>query len=388
MPIKPFSTILRPRSGIMLEPAVNENQGERGIVLLMVIFILSGLFVLALPLALLSRTNETASLHRLDEANARMLAAVALQQAKGRLRKGVYENEYYAAYPRPTASPTPTPSDIADATPYNSPFFDAPCEMYFDKAFDWDERFGKNAFNNHKGSVVSVTVEDEQGKLNVNSINPRILRGLYLTCMGFDPANMSSDEIQLLKDKFKYVIDPIAYYRILNESAYRKIISLDELRNVHHIDGNSYYSLSESEFDALSRHLTVHSWRLFQSGFSKFSQVSKISDSLREDGFFKLAFGEPCPVRVELLDKDKKSLSLCYLIPEYSTGNEYILTFPEDIPSEAEYFCTRREEIHPVNINTCSIETLTALIMAAIDLDDPKWTLEEAWEYVERGEIA
>ncbi len=361
---------------------------ESGIVLLMVILVIAGVFTIALPLALLSRSAEQRNERLLDKMTAKRYAELALAHTKNRLRLGIYENEFYYIYPTPTAEPTPTPDLIAERAPYDTPFFDGEAELYFDRKRDWDIRFGTGAMQTGDGVIVGIHVEDEQGKINLNSVTPALLRGLYMAVTSMDPAAMSASERTELKEYFEKVIDPIANYRISDPDVYRMFSSIDEIGQMVFDDGDETLRLSTSEQELLKKHLTTYSWRLFKDGFSNSTSSGFIQQEMLERGYIVALAGYNStyrdywsPFRVIITDKNDAVLRK-YTVYPVVVSDFYVLPLPDDLPETAWRYYYTQEHQHMVNLNTCSREVLLAYIMAGIDIDNPEWTLEEAVEAV------
>ncbi|MFA4987235.1 MAG: hypothetical protein WC712_11670, partial [Candidatus Brocadiia bacterium] len=350
-----------------------------GVALVMVVLILAGILAIALPLAYISRSNETSSARTLDQETARRFAVSALEMAKGQLRRGSYENEFRATYPPPTLSPTPTPTNAANLVPYTTPDYDAHPELVVPSA-ELDAAIPPVLPNGDTLSV-SVEVEDEQGKINLNSVTPLILRGLYLAVFRIDVASLSSDDRAALKARFEHVIDPIAMARF-STGTYTPLRSVEQIRNFAMTDGNDTYQLTDAEYDALKPFLTVYSWRPSADGFTRVSEHSFVFGAPPTSLDFAVSFRD-CPYRVDYLDGDKMVVKTYYLLPQMITDAvtglvSYFVTVPEAPPSNCYYAAFTREEFHPVNINNAPFTVLLAFCLAPLDIDDPKFSLSDA----------
>ncbi|GAB4150836.1 MAG: hypothetical protein Kow00107_01370 [Planctomycetota bacterium] len=359
---------------------------ERGVILITVILILAGLFILALPLAFMAKWGEQSSQVIMRQSEAKAFADMALRHAKNRLRLGIYDNEFNYVYPPPTASPTPTPSYIADRQPYDTPFFDGPAELYFDRVFDMDTLLGEGALDDPNGVIVGIEVEDEQGKLNINSLTPEVLRGLYCVVNGVDPSELDSDELAALNDLFERVFIPMAMKRatVIDGPApdiYAPLASVEELANVHEIEGSSWYGLTDAEFDRLRRFLTADSWRQYKSGFNPVGTSelkAAYSDSIA------IPVQESCLYYVEILDVNDAVLEVRLAEPEVVDDQSYILL--EDLPEDSYRARAYMEEVHPVNLNTCAPEVVAALLMSYVDFEnlDENMSLKNALDVAMR----
>jgi len=359
------------------------EHSRTGVALVMVILILAGLLAIAVPLVYICRANETSAARTLDQQIARRYALSALELAKGQLRRGTYENEFRAAYPPPTAFPTPTPANVANLAPYNTPDYDAAPELIVPQA-ELDKAIPKVLPNGDTLSV-SVEIEDEQGKLNLNSITPRLLRGLYMAVFRIDAMALSADDRAALLDRFEHLIDPMARMRF-SSGSYVLIQSVESIRGFTTVFRGRTYRLTQAEFDALRPCLTVHSWRAGADGFS----ATEDSLDLRSNPIFDPPSDmcSECPYRVKYFDAVGSLLSRQFLtttaVRDEATGTiTWHLALRENAPQGAVWCSWVPEEFHPVNLNNAPEEVLIALALAPLDLDNPSYSLEDALQILQ-----
>jgi len=351
-----------------------------GVALVMVILILAGLLAIAVPLVYICHSNETSAARTLDQQIARRYALSALELAKGQLRRGTYENEFRAAYPPPTAFPTPTPANVANLAPYNTPDFDAGPELIVPQA-ELDKAILR-ALPNGDTVSVSVEVEDEQSKLNLNSITPRLLRGLYMAVFRIDAKGLSADDRAALKARFEHLIDPIAMLRF-SSGSYTPLRSVEQIRNFSTTDNGTTYQLSETEYEAMRPFLTVHSWRPSESGFDKSpytgtlfgGQVQSVHPTVNQFD---------CPFRIDYYDAEKRVMKTYFAVSIVVTENNQprtIIPVPSASPVGAYFYTFEPEVFHPVNVNNADRTVLLAFCLAPIEIDNPAYGLSEAIAY-------
>lgn len=124
-----------------------EARGEKGIALITVIAVLTALFLLAVPFALSMRGQLEVSVAESESLRARLLADGMIRYARASLRRGCRGLD-------------PTPD------------FDGKDEL----VLDVEEARGLLSSGSDPGSnLLSVTVRDEQGCINVNSASPFLL---------------------------------------------------------------------------------------------------------------------------------------------------------------------------------------------------------------------
>ncbi|MFA4987200.1 MAG: hypothetical protein WC712_11490, partial [Candidatus Brocadiia bacterium] len=341
-----------------------------GVALIMVILILAALLAIAVPLVYICHSNETSAARTLDQQIARRYALSALELAKGQLRRGTYENELRAAYTPPT--PPPPLIATADTMPFDTPRFDTPGELLVPQA-ELDNAIPK-VLPNGDTVTVSVEVEDEQGKLNLNSITPEILRGLYLAVFRIDPKDLSAEDRAALKAHFEHLIDPIAMLRF-SSGSYAPLRSVEQIRNFSTTDSGTTYQLSETEYEAMRPFLTVHSWRPSADGFER-TRLTEIPPGLQEARYFTNCFG--CPYRLRFYGSDKAVLADSFAISVDAGNAGAEIPFPGKPPTEARFSSTSVEEFHPVNVNTADPTVLLALCLAPIDISNPAYGLQDA----------
>ncbi|MFA4987233.1 MAG: hypothetical protein WC712_11660, partial [Candidatus Brocadiia bacterium] len=355
----------------------HHTRENTGVALVMVILILAGLLAIAVPLVYICHSNETSAARTLDQQIARRYALSALELAKGQLRRGTYENEFRATYPPPTAFPTPTPANVANLAPYNTPDYDADPELIVPQA-ELDKAIPRVLPNGDTLSV-SVEVEDEQGKLNLNSITPRLLRGLYMAVFRIDAMALSADDRAALKARFEHLIDPIAMLRF-SSGSYTPLRSVEQIRNFSTTDNGTTYQLTETEYEAMRPFLTVHSWRPSADGFGR---ETEIKDLRQEPQFDFSVFSYDCRYRAQYFDDNGAILVTRFLMSERvidpATGKaKTILSFRENAPSGASKCALSAEAFHPVNVNSASPAVRLALCLAPLDFDNPAFTLQQA----------
>ncbi len=377
------------------KPGISPLRSKDGIALLAVIMIIAGLVVLALPLALMSHDYEMTSERISEDAEALHYAEMALNHVKQRLRRGVWEREMEAAGLVPTASPTPTPSVVPDLEPYDTPEVDGPAELYVGRRAFWEESFGEG-IQRPDGVVVGVEVEDEQGKINLNSVSPELLEALYLVVTGTDPADFDDAARDDFHDLCDNLLEKLALLRVRGDGSPPRLVSnVAELERGFPDSSGRTWKLSADEYELLARHLTVYSWRLNERGFSPTGTgvtVRALTDTDRANGYLVIPSLPPLgtvPVRLEFLDSQGRTISgtVRYVLPERvqkAEGGTEIRLPLDDVPDEAEKAAWVFEEAHSVNVNTCSREVLAALIEAGADFDDPAWTFDELWEVVRK----
>lgn len=129
---------------------------HRGMALMMVIVALGILVLVAIPFAISMRVEQRASDVALLKTRARLGAISAMNYAMARLSQGCDNQERY----------------VKQEPPYQTPSYDSPQE------YEVNILIPGLDVQNPKGDLWSVYVEDEQGKININSATPWLLGNL------------------------------------------------------------------------------------------------------------------------------------------------------------------------------------------------------------------
>jgi len=146
------------------------RSSERGFALLLVILILTGMLIIGVPFAVSMRLSKSRSRTALANAHARFAAEGAYNHAIACLMR---TQEQYDPWPR-------TRVRDEDTTLFESHTLDIPAELavtFGDEDPDLDLT-GELDTCDPRGSIWSVEVEDEQGKINLNSASRALLMNL------------------------------------------------------------------------------------------------------------------------------------------------------------------------------------------------------------------
>ncbi len=170
-----------------------KSGSERAFALLLVILILAGLMIIGVPFAVSMRLSSRRSQTALANAHARFAAEGAYNHAIACLMR---TQEQHDLWPVVRFRPT-------DSTLFESHTLDIPAELAvsFDGEVDPDlDLTGELETRNPRGAIWSVEVEDEQGKINLNSASEHLIENL-LYLLGPDIDADPQDEEDAIKEK-------------------------------------------------------------------------------------------------------------------------------------------------------------------------------------------
>lgn len=148
------------------------GRSERGFALILVILILTGMLLIGLPFAISMRLSSSRAQTSLANAHARYGAEGAYNHAIACLMQ---TQEQYDPWPL-------TRVRSEDTSFFESHTLDIPAELVV--TFDGDgidpdlDLTGELQTRNPRGTIWSVEVEDEQGKINLNSASEHLLKNL------------------------------------------------------------------------------------------------------------------------------------------------------------------------------------------------------------------
>ncbi|MHC4777201.1 MAG: hypothetical protein ACYTFG_01350 [Planctomycetota bacterium] len=198
----------------------NLRASESGIALIMVIVILLALVAIATPFTVSMQLQEKSSRTILYQAQAKLLAESARNYAVARLYRTHETLEKSGRY----------------GSPFNTPDWDTQEEFGVEMDLETQKDIlGKLDVNltDPRGLLWSVDVEDEQAKVNLNSITPWILGNLMGSAILAEPLSEESPEVE--------VDDASGFYRDDDPGTVDGYILVErEVISYRNIEGNSF----------------------------------------------------------------------------------------------------------------------------------------------------
>ncbi|HRU50879.1 MAG TPA: hypothetical protein P5543_01645 [Planctomycetota bacterium] len=374
---------------------------QHGIAIITVVSILGMLFLFSLPFAVMMTTEKRETSRALLHTKTKLLAEGIQNHAIGQLNRTTDVMEKYA------------PQDEL----FKTPDFDSEEEHYI--TFDSFRKLKMNV-RNTKGEMWSSNVEDEQGKININTATPWILGNLFGSAIvtksverdqtlievdstvSFPKKNgMIWIDGELISYKRKtatsfqectrglfshtpyflsaqfirqgsIVIDARAHYicryRLLRTPGqYTPYSSVEELKKI--ADTNAYnigalcYSIEPELYDKIAPFLTVHSqvdaplW--IQKQFA-----TQIQDEQKEGDVSKISIKDPylyAPgMTVKIENNNQVVYAMIHKIEYTFVHNiilDTILPFPVNENTSISVLA-----MHPININSAMLHTVHALM--------------------------
>jgi hypothetical protein len=176
---------------------------RRGVALIVVVLMLAALVMVAVPFLLSSAMERRESRLFNARTRARYAAEGALARALWcltRTGEGVERAGYYG-------QPFDTPDwDTLDELDVGFIFSPPPLLKGQKKAPPWPLSLDRDSFYNPKGEIWTVTVEDEQGKININSATPALL-GALMSCALLETPLGAADESVNVGDSYLFADD-------------------------------------------------------------------------------------------------------------------------------------------------------------------------------------
>ena len=207
-----------------IRPTLGRARDQAGYALLMAILIIAALAMIGAPFAVSMRLHERGSRNALARVKAKYAALGAANHAIGSLLRT--HRDYEIRF---------------GVFPFNTPYLDVEAEFRFN--FDEVELYAES--RNPKGSIWAVEVEDEQGKINVNSAPRALLVNLFKEFHA---------DLGWTEAKAEAVADQIDLYR-KRRSLFRTITELKRIADF------GQQAFSSEEIAELRHYLTVSSSR-------------------------------------------------------------------------------------------------------------------------------
>ncbi len=357
---------------------------------MMVVLILAALIAIAGPFALSMFLYERSARHFRDSTRARMAAEGAVAHALSMLRRTEDAVERAGVYDHP----------------WNTPEYDTQAEL--DVYFDFGGKVKKRLytagvkFDDPRGIIWSVRVEDEQGKINVLSAPPRVLGNLVGSAnlardlLPSDSSMLVDDGSLFLSDDDPKTVDGrvsvggeiIAYTHVSGdqiEGLSRNLNDLDRIRTrragtpVYDAAaedtsaaavGMSFKTLFElkrylrpQDFERMAAYLTVNSFRDTANGW--LSGVTLAGFSSGSQGFrVGSVAGFSSGARVRFLVDGEPNGVVRRILHARQQGTVGTFTLDQPVgfdPPSGAVVQAQPEQVHPVNVNTAERAVLVAL---------------------------
>lgn len=406
---------------------MKRTRKKKAIAILMVVLILAALVAIATPFALSMGLHERKARIFRDTVRARLAAEGAVAHAIAVLRR----TEDYAEETRRWGPPWTTP--------------DYDTEEEFRVDFEFADRGSSRArarlkkagitFDDPRGAIWSVRVEDEQGKINILSAPPEVLGGLIAS--GTLSRDLTPGEGRLLLDDASDFFtdgDPKTVdgelkigserlsYRLVNgdsiEGLRRNLNNLDrvrtyragarvwaaeaedigeaarrgQLRTLH--DLKRY--LGPERFERIAPYVTTNSYRESSTGWLRREEVL---GGLSSDSYtvtVRDAEGLGPGTRVRFVVETKPREAVYRVRRTRQSGERWRVTLEQQVGFgrlENETVYIEGEQRHPVNVNTAPLAVLRAVFAGVAPSKGRGLTREEAMELAEhvhayvRGEV-
>jgi len=376
-----------------MRPEAAPRRGEKGIAVMMVVLVLAALLAIAGPFALSMYLYERSARHFRDSARARLAAEGAVAHAVAVLRRTEDEAEKSGRF----------------GPPWNTPDYDSAEE--FDVRFEFPDkpagalRSAGVSFDDPKGVIWSVRVEDEQGKINIVSAPPLLLGNLIgsaslegdlapgATAAVVDDASFFySDENPKTEDgKVNFGIGRnLAVYTNASGTALEGLRWLDpedasrtfkagtvvydgaalditdaafqgHFRTLHDIKG--MLAPHPQDFERLEPCITVHSHRDSGTGWFRREEIKDQFTSLTDSFTVRDVEGLGAGTRVRFLVDGVPTGSMNRIIRARQAGQSGHFTLETPIGFDRPQNVTVQvegEQRHPVNVNTASRAVLAA----------------------------